>query len=109
MEIFAAVRQRDIVDAVLDLAAVAVVLTFDAGGVFAALGGAGLINAADRLGVGMFASDDLLATVPQPLFIPNDRLQEPLQRSGSHPLVQGDRFGVLSLDIRKQPTNIDGQ
>ncbi len=109
MKVFAGVRKCDVVDAVLDLAAVAVVLTFDACGVLAALGRSGLINAADRVGVGMLGGDDSLATSKQPPFIPNDGFQESLQRSGGDALVQCNRFGILSWDIRKQTTDIDGE
>ena len=45
MKTFACVRESDIVDTVLDFAAVAVVLAFDADGVFPALGRAGFVDA----------------------------------------------------------------
>lgn len=109
MKVIAGIRNCDVVDAVLDLAAVAVVLTLDACGVLAALGRSGLINAADRVGVGILGGDHSLATSKQPLFIPNDGFQESLQRSGGDALVECNRFGVLSWDIRNQSTDIDGE
>jgi hypothetical protein len=64
--------------AVVDLSAIAVVLPPNTDRVVAALADARLIQTADRLGVGMIASDDLLAAIAQALFVPLDRFQEPL-------------------------------
>jgi hypothetical protein len=96
------VRRRvidgNVVDAVLDLASVAVVLTFDACGVFATFGGACFVDTTDGVDVGVLGGDDMLAPVSQFQFIPNDRLEESLQRARSDILIDRNRFGVLPLN-----------
>ena len=62
--------------AVLHLAAIAVVLTGDRRGTATAFGRAGFIDRADRLVVSVLARDNLLAAIPQLLFIPLDRFQK---------------------------------
>ena len=109
MEVFGGIGDGDAVDTVFNLAAVAVVLAFDTGGVIAALGRSGFINNADRLGMSMIAGDDPLALVTRPLFIPHDGLEEPLECSRRDSLIECHRFGVFSLDIRKQPPHINCQ
>ena len=74
----AGIGQGDGVDAVLDLAAVAVVLTFYAHRVPAAFGGARLIDHAQRLRVCMLGSHQLLAAVAEELFVPADRFEKAL-------------------------------
>lgn len=69
-------------DAVFDLATIAVVLATGADSLLSALGGAGLVNAADSFLVGMVSGDNLLATVTELLFIPLDRFEKTLQRAG---------------------------
>lgn len=64
--------------AVVDLSPVAIVLPTNAHGLPTALGRAGLIHAADRLGRGVLGSDNLLAAVSEFFFIPLDRFKEPL-------------------------------
>lgn len=102
-------RDRDVVDAVFDLASVSVVLPFDSSGVVATLGRAGLIDASDRIGTGMLASNDRLASVTEFLFIPDDGLKKTLQGPRRNSLLQGDRFGVLPLHAREQSSNINKQ
>lgn len=65
-------------DAVVDLAATAEPLPPSPNRVAAAFGRARFIDAADRLGVGMFACQQLLALVADGLLIPLDRFQQPL-------------------------------
>ncbi len=78
MEIRGRVSDRDVIDAVLDLASVPVVLTFNPCGLFAALRGACFVDAADGVRIGVLSGDDVLAAISQFLFIPNDRLEESL-------------------------------
>ena len=106
MEPRRAIRQRHVVDAVFDFPSIAVVLPLDPGGVIAALGRSGLIDAADRLRSCVLAGHDLLAVVTQLLFIPNNGLQEPLQGSGRDALIQGDGFDVLALEAREQSAHV---
>ena len=64
--------------AVVDLAAVAVVLPARAHRLLAALGRARLVDAADGLGMGLLLGDDLLAAVAEFFFIPLDRFEKAL-------------------------------
>lgn len=64
--------------AVVDLPPIAVVLPTDAHGLFAALGRARFIHAANRVGVRMVGGDDLLAPVSKFFFIPLDRFEKAL-------------------------------
>ena len=89
------------VDAVLHFPPIAVVLPLDAGGVPAAFGDARLVDAADRLGAGVLVGDDLLATIPELLFIPHNGLQKALQRSRGHALIQGHRLRILPWHARQ--------
>jgi hypothetical protein len=68
--------------AVVDLAAVAVVLPRGAHGFAAALGDPGLVHAANGLGMRVVASHNLLTAISQFLFIPLNRFEEPLQGAG---------------------------
>jgi len=95
------VGQRNVVDAVFDLPSVSVVLTLDTGGLIATFGRPSLVDAADRFGTRMLGGNDLLATIPQLLFVPNDRFQKPLERSWGDILIKCDRFGILPLHVRK--------
>jgi hypothetical protein len=65
-------------DAVVHLAATAEPLPTNADRFDAALGCSRFIDAADRLSVGMFACNQLLALVADAAFIPLDRLEETL-------------------------------
>ena len=65
-------------DAVVDLATTAQPLPGGADGVLAALGRPGFINAADGVGMGVVAGDQLLTDVADRGFVPLDRLQQPL-------------------------------
>lgn len=96
-------------DAIVDLATVAVVLPRGADGFAAALADAGLVHAADGLGMRVVSDHQLLTAVSQLLFIPLDRFEEALQRAGHGPEPQGHgldilavQAGELSLDINLQ-------
>jgi hypothetical protein len=65
-------------DAVVDLAATAEPLPIGADRFGATLGRSRLIDAADRVGVGVFACDQLLAGVTDARSIPLDRFQQTL-------------------------------
>ena len=93
------IGQCDVVDAVFDLPAIAVILPLDTGCLIAALGRSRFVNAADCLGVCMLDGDDLLTTISQYLFIPDDGLKEPLQCPGGHILIQRNGFSVFTLHI----------
>lgn len=86
-------------DAVVDLAAVAVVLPPRADRVGAALADAGLVHAPNGLGMRVVASHDLLAAVSQFLFMPLDRFQKALQRARRFAEPQGDRLGRLAMHV----------
>jgi hypothetical protein len=63
---------------VVDLPAIAVVLTTDTDRLVATLGGAGFVQTTNRLTMGMVLGDHLLATVSKLLFIPLNRFQKAL-------------------------------
>jgi hypothetical protein len=65
-------------DAVVHLTATAEPLPTDADRLVAALGCSRFIDTADRLGMGVLASDQLLATVAEARSIPLDRFQQSL-------------------------------
>lgn len=109
MKVGAGIGQGDAVDAVLDLAAVAVVLTLHAGRVPPAFGRSRLIDHAQRLGVCVLGGHQLLAAVAESLFVPPDRFEKALQGAGRNPLIQGDRLHVLALDVAEQPPNVNRQ
>lgn len=102
-------RDRDVVDAVFDLAPISVVLAFDSSGVVATLDRASLIDASDRIGTGVLASNDRLTSITEFLFIPDDGFEKTLQGPRRNALQQGHRFGVLSLHAREQSSNINEQ
>lgn len=85
--------------AVVDLAAVAVVLPPRADRVGAALADAGLVNAPNGFRMRVVASHDLLAAVSQFLFMPLDRFQKALQRARRFAEPQGDRLGRLAMHV----------
>jgi len=64
--------------AVVNFATVSVPLPTDAHGIFATLGRAGLVHAADRVGVGVLGGHDLLTPISELLFIPLDRFEKTL-------------------------------
>jgi hypothetical protein len=109
VKVSAGIGQRDVVDAVLDLAAVAVVLTLHTRGLTAALGSAGFIDHADRRGVRVFAGHQLLAAVAEPLLVPGDGLQKTLQCPRRNLLIQRDRLDILPLHVAEQSADIDCQ
>lgn len=109
MKVGTGIGQGDGVDAVLDLAAVAVVLTLHAGGVPAAFGRSRLIDHPQRLGVRMLGGHQLLAAVTQPLFVPPDGFEKTLERAGRHALSQRERLDILALHIAEQPANVNRQ
>jgi hypothetical protein len=65
-------------DAVVDFAATAEPLSAGADGVVAAFWSARFVDAADRVDVGMLASDQLLTAAADSVFIPLDRFEKPL-------------------------------
>jgi hypothetical protein len=65
-------------DAVVQLAAVAVVLSPHAHRLGAALGRARLVHDADGFGMGVLSGDDLLTAVAQLFLIPLDRFEKTL-------------------------------
>jgi hypothetical protein len=65
-------------DAVVHLAAVAVVLSPNSHRLGAALGRARLVHDADGLGMSMVSGDDLLTAVAQLFLIPLDRFEKTL-------------------------------
>jgi hypothetical protein len=94
-------------DAVVDLAPTAEPLAGGPRGVRAALGRAGFVEAADSLGMSVFAGDDSLALVSDALLIPLDRLDEPLKGARGGVEFEGDGLDVLALDARQQPLDVD--
>jgi hypothetical protein len=96
-------------DAIVDLAAAAVVLPPRTDGFAAALRDAGLVHAANGVGMRVVASHDLLAAVPQLLFIPLDRFQEALQRARRFAELQGDRLSRLATHVGELSLDIDLQ
>ncbi len=65
-------------DTVIDLTTTAQPLPVRANGLVPALGGPRFINAADGVGMGVLACDQLLAGVAECAFVPLDGLQQPL-------------------------------
>jgi hypothetical protein len=65
-------------DAVVQLAAVAVVLSPNSHGLYAALGRARLVHDADGFGVRVVSGDDSLTAVAQLFLIPLDRFEKTL-------------------------------
>ena len=100
------IGQGDGVDAVLDLAAVAVVLTLHAGRVPAAFGRSRLIDHPQRLGVRVLDGHQLLAAVAETLLVPPDGFEKSLQAAGRHPLSQRERLDILALHVAEQPANV---
>jgi hypothetical protein len=96
-------------DAIVDLAAVAVVLPRRTDGLAPALGRAGLVHAPQGLGMRMVPSHDLLAAVAQSLFIPLDQFQEALQRAGRLAELQGDGLGRFAMQAGELPLDINQQ
>lgn len=109
MEVGTGEGQGDGVDAVLYLAAVAVVLALDAGRVPAALGRSRLVDHAQRLGVCVLGGHQLLAAVAEPLFVPADRFEKALQRADRHSLSQRERLDILALHVAEQTAHINRQ
>jgi hypothetical protein len=66
----------------------------------------GLINHSDGVWVGMVADDQASAPAKHLLMIPEDRLQESLERTGSNTLLEGHGLDVLPLEIGKQSLNV---
>lgn len=109
MEVGTGIGQGHGVDAVLDFAAVAVVLTLHAGRVPAAFGRSRLVDHAQRLGVGMLGGHQLLAAVAEPLFVPADGFEKPLERADGHALSQRERLDILALHVAEQPAHVNRQ
>lgn len=96
-------------DAIVDLAAVAVVLPPHANRIAAALANARLVHAPNGLGMRVVTGHDLLAAVSQFLFIPLDRFQEALQRARRFAELQGDRLGRLAMHVGELTLDINLQ
>lgn len=94
-------------DAVVDLAPTAEPLTGGPRGVRAALGRARFVEAADGQRMSMVARDHPLAFIADRLFIPLDRLDEPLEGAWSGVEFEGQGLDVLALDTRQQPPNVN--
>jgi len=109
VKVRAGVGQGDGVDAVLDFATVAVVLTLHAGRVPAAFGRSRLIDHAQRLGVRMLGGHQLLAAVAEPLFVPADGFEKSLERADGHALSQRERLDILALHVAEQPADVNRQ
>lgn len=109
MEVGTGIGQGDGVDAVFDLAAVAVVLPLHGGRVPAAFGRSRLVDHAQRLGVHMLGGHQLLAAVAEPLFVPADGFEESLERADGHALSQRERLDILALHVAEQTANVNRQ
>ena len=109
MEVGTGIGQGHGVDAVLDFAAVAVVLTLHAGRVPAAFRRSRLVDHAQRFGVRMLGGHQLLAAVAEPLFVPADRFEKPLQGADGYALSQRQRLDILALHIAEQPAHVNRQ
>lgn len=109
MEAGCGIRQGHAVDAVFDLPTIAVVLPFHTGRLGAALGGSRFVDAADGFWMRVFAGDDLLAAITQPLLTPHQAFEEPLERARRHLLIQGDGLSILALHAGQQPPHINQQ
>ena len=107
MKVLASVRERDVVEAVLDLAAVAVVLTLHTSRVHAALGRSRFIDHADRLRVNVLARHQLLTAIAKQLLIPLNGFEKPLQRPRSNSPRERHRFDILTLHIAEQPADVN--
>ena len=107
MKVFTGIRQRNVVNAVLDLAAVAVVLPLHTGRVRATLGRSRFINHADRLRISVLARHQLLAAVAEQLLVPLNRFEKPLQCPHGDSTRERHRFDILALHIAEQPANVD--
>lgn len=109
MEVGAGIGQSHGVDAILDLAAVAVVLTLHAGRVPTAFGRSRLVDHAQRLGIRMLSGHQLLAAVAEPLLVPADGFEKALQRADRHALSQRERLDILPRHVAEQPTHVNCQ
>lgn len=95
--------------AIIDLAAIAVVLPRCAHRFAATLGDARFVHAPDGFGMRVLASHDLLAAVSKFLLIPLDRFQKALQRAGCFPKLQGDGLGRLAMHVGELSLDINLQ
>lgn len=84
-------------DAVLDFAAIAVVLSLNSHRLVAALGRTGLINATDRIGMSMLLGDNGLTSIAKFFFIPLNRFEKPLERAWFRVESKGDCFNAFSM------------
>lgn len=98
MEVVGRVRQRDRVHTVFDLPAIAVVLPLDAAGRGTALGGARLVNAANRVGRRELLGNQLLAAITNLFLGPHNAFKESLKSSRRRPKMERHRLDILALD-----------
>jgi len=94
---------------VVDLPPVPIPLAIDAHRLWTALRRAGLVHATDGLVMGVVFRDDLLAAIPEFLFIPLDRFEKALQGPRRGLGLQGDRLDVFAPQIRQLSFDIDFQ
>jgi len=87
-------------DAVLDFAAIAVVLSLGSHRVVTTLGRTGLINATDRVGMSMFFGDDGLTSIAKFFFVPLNRFEKSLQRAWFRIEPQRDCFDAFTMLVR---------
>ena len=100
------IGQCDTNNTVLDFATITVVLAFDTGGVFTALGRPCLVDTADCVGMVVLLGHDSLTAITHFLFIPNDRFEETLKRSRGNMLMQRGCLDVFPLHVREQIANL---
>lgn len=109
MKSWSRIAQSHIVNAVFDLATIAIVLPFDASGFPSAFGGSGFINCANRFRVRVFRGNNLLAAISEYLLVPDHGFEKPLQRPRSHAPVQCNGSRILPLHVREESPHIDTQ
>lgn len=95
--------------AVLDLAAIAVVLSLDSHRMVAALGRTGLINGTNRIGMSMLFGDNSLTSIAKFFFIPPNRFKKPLERAWLRIELKRDCFDAFSMHVRQLTLNVDSQ
>ena len=86
--------------AVLDFAAIAVVLSLDSHRMVAALGRTGLINGTNRIGMSMLFGDNGLTSIAKFFFIPPNRFEKSLERAWLRIELQRDCFDAFSMHVR---------
>jgi hypothetical protein len=93
----------------LNCAAIPFVLLLDSRCFGTAPGYSGFVNASNSFWMSMFCGDNLLASISQLLYIPDDTLQKSLERTWGNIAIQSDRFRVFALYAGEQPLNVNPQ